>query len=158
MFTLSWPTFAVCFHLGWLNEDLKETYGSKPHFLGGAGGARVNHTSGGKIVVKGAVTSFFSNFYWRPSWVAARGGKFWYLPYYYHVYMHSFKTIMKATEKLKQLSGNFPGVGGIWTAFRPGEGVIWTKIVPKFKWGGCPGGGAGCWSFELTGTLNPPLL
>ena len=35
----------------------------------------------------------------------------------------------------------------IWTAFRPREGGIWTKIFQKFK---CPGG---CLSFDLTGTL-----
>ena len=30
---------------------------------------------------------------------------------------------------------------GIWTAFRPREGWIWTKIFQKFKCpGGCPGG------------------
>ena len=42
--------------------------------------------------------------------------------------MHSFRTIIEATEKLKQLSGNFPGGGGILTAFRPGEGGIFQKL------------------------------
>ena len=55
--------------------------------------------------------------------------------------MHSFRSLIEATEKLKQYSGNLPGGGGIWTAFRPGEGGIWTKIFQKFKCpGGCPGG------------------
>ena len=65
-----------------------------------------------------------------------------------HVYMHSFRSLIEATEKLKQQSGNFPGSGGIWTTFRPSEGRIWTRIFQKFK---CPGPG-GCWSFDLTGT------
>ena len=56
-----------------------------------------------------------------------------------HVYIHSFRSRIKATEK-------FPGGGGIWspgidlciwTAFRLREGEIWTKIFQKFK---CPGG------------------
>ena len=57
-----------------------------------------------------------------------------------HVYIHSFRNIIEATEK-------FPGGGGIWlpgmdllwrisTAFRPREGAIWTKLFQKFK---CPG-------------------
>ena len=62
-----------------------------------------------------------------------------------HVYIHSFRSIIEATEK-------FPGGGGIWspwldlwwgiwTAFRPREGEIWTKSFQKFKCpGGCPGG------------------
>ena len=63
-----------------------------------------------------------------------------------HVYIHSFRSIIKATEK-------FPGGGGIWSpgmdlwwgiwiAFRPREWGIWTKIFQKFKCpGGCLGGG-----------------
>ena len=52
-----------------------------------------------------------------------------------HVYIHSFRSIIKATEK-------FPGGGGIWTAFRPREGGIWTKILQKIQMpGGCPGEG-----------------
>ena len=52
-----------------------------------------------------------------------------------HVYIHSFRNIIKATEK-------FPGGGGIWTAFRLREGGIWTKILQKIQMpGGCPGGG-----------------
>ena len=51
-----------------------------------------------------------------------------------HVYRHSFRNIIKATEK-------FPGGGGIWTAFRLREGGIWTKILQKIQMpGGCPGG------------------
>ena len=62
-----------------------------------------------------------------------------------HVYIHSFRSIIKATEK-------FPGGGGIWsprmdlwwgiwTAFRPREGGIWTKILQKIQMpGDCPGG------------------
>ena len=42
---------------------------------------------------------------------------------------------------------------GIWTAFRPREGGIWTKNFPKnTNARGLPGGG--CWSFDLTGTLH----
>ena len=51
-----------------------------------------------------------------------------------HVYIHSFRSIIEAAEK-------FPGGGGIWTAFRPREEGIWTKIFQKFKCpGGCPRG------------------
>ena len=50
--------------------------------------------------------------------------------------MHSFRSIIEATEKSKLQSGNSPRGGGIWTAFRPGEGGVWTKIFQKFK---CPG-------------------
>ena len=65
-----------------------------------------------------------------------------------HVYIHSFRKLIKATEK-------FPGGEGIWTAFRLREGGIWTKILQKIQMpGGCPGGG--CWSFDLTGTLLQP--
>ena len=70
-----------------------------------------------------------------------------------HVKMHSFRSIIEATEKLKQYSGNFPGSGCIWTAFRPGEGGIWTTIFQKFKCRGVARRGGGCWSFDLTGTL-----
>ena len=50
-----------------------------------------------------------------------------------HVYIHSFRSIIKATEK-------FPEGGGIsspLTAFRPREGGIFQKF--KFP-GDCPGG------------------
>ena len=60
--------------------------------------------------------------------------------------------LVRVSEKLKQLSGNFPEGGDIWTAFWSGEGGIWTKIFQKFK---CPGG---CGSFDLTGTLLFNLL
>ena len=63
-----------------------------------------------------------------------------------HVYIHSFRSIIKATEKFPWGGGIWsPGMDlwwGIWTAFRPREGGIWTKIFQKFKCpGGCPGGG-----------------
>ena len=51
---------------------------------------------------------------------------------------------VRVSEKLKQLSGNFPKGGGEgnWAAFRPGEGGIWAKIFQKIKMpGGLPGGG-----------------
>ena len=78
-----------------------------------------------------------------------------------HVNMHSFRSITEATEKIKKINkigveendSNlviFPG-WGIWTAFWPGEGGIWTKIFQTFK---CPGVARGwCSSFDLTGTL-----
>ena len=47
--------------------------------------------------------------------------------------MHSFRSLIEATEKLKQQSGNFPMGGGLWTAFRLGEGVIWTRFFRKIQ-------------------------
>ena len=72
-----------------------------------------------------------------------------------HVYIHSFRSIIKATEK-------FPGVGAFdhleWTydgAFEQLFGLgrmEFSKIFQKFKCpGGCP---EGCLSFDLTGTLR----
>ena len=63
-----------------------------------------------------------------------------------HVYIHSFQSIIKATEKFPGGGGIWsPGMDlwwGIWTAFRPREGGIWTKVFQKFKClGGCPGEG-----------------
>ena len=63
-----------------------------------------------------------------------------------HVYIHSFRSIIKATEKFPGGGGNWsPGMDlwwGISTAFRPREGGIWTKVFQKFKCPeGCPGGG-----------------
>ena len=54
-----------------------------------------------------------------------------------HVYIHSFRSTKEATEKLKQLSGNFPRGGGIRTAFRPREGGDLNKNFPKIQ---MPGG------------------
>ena len=73
-----------------------------------------------------------------------------------HVYIHSFRSIIKATEKfLRGGDISLPGMElwwGIWTAFWPRDGGIWTKIFQKFKClGGCLGGG--CWSSDFTGTL-----
>ena len=45
-----------------------------------------------------------------------------------HVNMHSLRSIIEATEKLKQLSGNFPGGGGICTAFPPREEGFEQKL------------------------------
>ena len=63
-----------------------------------------------------------------------------------HVYIHSFRSIIKATEKFPGGGGIWsPGMDlwrGIWTAFRPREGGIWTKILQNIQMpGGCPGGG-----------------
>ena len=55
--------------------------------------------------------------------------------------MHSFRSMVETTEKLKQKSGNIPRGGDIWTVSRPGEGRIWTKIFQINALGGCPGGG-----------------
>ena len=55
--------------------------------------------------------------------------------------MHSFRSIIEATEKLKQWSGNFPGGGGIWTAFRAGEGEFEQKFSKIQMPGGLPGVG-----------------
>ena len=76
-----------------------------------------------------------------------------------HVYIHSFRSIIKATEKFPGGGGIWsPGMDlywGIWTAFRPQQGGIWTKINQKFKClGGCPGEREGCLSFDLTGTYS----
>ena len=62
-----------------------------------------------------------------------------------HVYIHGFRSIVEATEKFHGGGGIWsPGMNlwwGIWTAFRPREGGIWTKIFQNFKCpGGCPGG------------------
>ena len=63
-----------------------------------------------------------------------------------HVYIHSFRSIIKSTKKFLEGWGIWsPGMDlwwGIWTAFRPREGGIWTKIFQKFKCPkGCPWGG-----------------
>ena len=62
-----------------------------------------------------------------------------------HVYIHSFRSVIKATEKFPWDGGIWsPGMDlwwGIWTAFRPRQGGIWTKILHKIQMpGGCPGG------------------
>ena len=58
-----------------------------------------------------------------------------------HVYIHSLRSIIKATEKFPGGGGIWsPGMDlwwGIWTAFRPREGGIWTKDFQNFK---CPEG------------------
>ena len=64
-----------------------------------------------------------------------------------HVYIHSFRSIIKATEK-------FPGGGGIWSSgmdlwgtghlnsFSASGGRNLNKNFPKIQMpGGCPGGG-----------------
>ena len=53
--------------------------------------------------------------------------------------------MIKATEKFPGGGGIWsPGMDlwwGIWTAFRPREGGIWTKILQKIQMpAGCPGG------------------
>ena len=73
-----------------------------------------------------------------------------------HVYIHSFWSIIKATEKFPRGGGIWsPGMDlwwGIWTAFRPREGEF-SKNFPKIQMpGGLPGGGES-WSFDLTGAL-----
>ena len=56
------------------------------------------------------------------------------------VYIHSFRSIIKATEKFPGVGGIWsPGMNlwwGIWTAFQLRELGVWTKIFQKFK---CPG-------------------
>ena len=54
-----------------------------------------------------------------------------------HVYMHSFRSIIEATEKLKQLYGNSPGVGAFEQLFGPVRGNL-NKNFPKIQ---MPGGG-----------------
>ena len=67
-----------------------------------------------------------------------------------YVYIHSFTSIMKATEKLKQQPGNYPGGWAFdhlkWTydeveqLFGPGRGDL-NKHFPKIQMpGGLPGG------------------
>ena len=41
--------------------------------------------------------------------------------------MYSFRSIIKATEKLKLLSGNFPGVGAFEQLFGPVKGEFEKK-------------------------------
>ena len=41
-----------------------------------------------------------------------------------HVYIHSFRNTIEATEKFNSNLVIFPGGGGIWTAFRLGEGGL----------------------------------
>ena len=67
------------------------------------------------------------------------------------VYIHSLRSIIEATEMLKQQSGSFPGGGGIWspemdlwlgiwTAFQHRDGDL-NKTCPKIQMPrGCPGG------------------
>ena len=68
-----------------------------------------------------------------------------------HVNMHSFRSVIEATEKLKQLSGNFPGGWAFEQLFGPlrrggGGGVVdLNKIFQKFT---CHGGYPG-WMFKL---------
>ena len=77
-----------------------------------------------------------------------------------HVYIHSFR-IIKATEKFPGGGGiRSPGMDlwwGIWTAFRPREGGIWTKILQKIQMPGVfPGGGdveASIWLVHYQGSL-----
>ena len=70
-----------------------------------------------------------------------------------HVYIHSFRSITKATEKFPGGGGIWsPGMDlwwGIWTAFRPREGGIFQKFSKNSNARGVARGG-GCWSFDLT--------
>ena len=75
-----------------------------------------------------------------------------HLYYLWHVRVLSNKPCLhtQLPEHNRSYWKVFPGWGhlitwngqwGIWTAFRPREGGIWTKIFQKFKWpGGCSGG------------------
>ena len=58
-----------------------------------------------------------------------------------NVYKHSFKSIIETTEKFKQYSGNFLGVGAFEQLFGPVRGEFEQKFFQNFKspWG-CPGG------------------
>ena len=75
-----------------------------------------------------------------------------------HVYIHSFRSIIKATEKFPGGGGIWsPGMDlwwGIWTAFRPREGEFEQKFSKNSNARGVARGGGGCWSFDLTGTLR----
>ena len=71
----------------------------------------------------------------------------------------------KTTEKFLGVGGIWsPGMDpwwGVWTAFRPGEGGIWTKIFHKFKCpGGCPGGDveASIWLVHYQSESNQGLM
>ena len=53
-----------------------------------------------------------------------------------HVYMHGFRSIIEATEKLKQLSGNFPGGGAFERLFGPVRGEFEQKFSKNSNaWG-----------------------
>ena len=71
-----------------------------------------------------------------------------------YVYIHSFRSIIKATEKYPGGGGIWsPGMDlwwGIWTAFRPREGDFEQKFSKTSNARGLARGG--CWSFDLTGT------
>ena len=54
-----------------------------------------------------------------------------------HVYMHSFRSIIEATGKLKQLSGNFPGGWGDLNSFSARWGGNLNKNFSKIQ---MPGG------------------
>ena len=98
---------------------------------------------------------------WRTGWKAKACTSFVlylkvfknHLYYLWHVRMLSIKPCLhtqlpehnKSYRKVSRGEGiRSPGMDlwwGIWTAFRPREGGIWTKIFQKFKCpGGCPGG------------------
>ena len=53
-----------------------------------------------------------------------------------HVYMYSFRSVIEATEKLKQYSGNFPGVGASEQLLGPVRGEF-EQNSPKIR---MPGG------------------
>ena len=53
-------------------------------------------------------------------------------------------SLIKATEKLKQQSGNFPGGGAFEQLFRPVRGKFEQNFSQIQMPGGLPGGGGGC--------------
>ena len=63
--------------------------------------------------------------------------------------MHSFRSMIEATEKLKQVI--LPGVGAFEQLFGPVRGEFEQKFSKNSNARGGAWGG-GCWSFDLTGT------
>ena len=68
-------------------------------------------------------------------------------------------SLIEATEKLKQQSGNFPWGGAFKQLFGPVRGESEHKFSKNSNARGVArGGGGGCWSFDLTGTLYDNVL
>ena len=61
-----------------------------------------------------------------------------------HVYMHSFRSIIEATENLNSNLVIFPEVGAFEQLFGPVRGEFkQTFFKNSNAWGGCPGGRGG---------------
>ena len=72
-----------------------------------------------------------------------------------HVYMHSFRSIIEATEKLKSNLIIFAGVGAFEQLFGPVRGEFEQRFSKKLNARGVARGG--CCSFDLTGTLRSAI-